>query len=94
MRKYFVKYWANFGNTYNLAYTDTDAQAAEAEANGWERITRKQAESKCADENRARQADPAFSGYGDNMIYPYGYDCDWRDDRHAEKNGYIIELSK
>ena len=94
MRKYFVKYWANFGNTYNLAYTDTDAQAAEAEANGWERITRKQAESKCADENRARSSDPAFSGYADSLIYPYGYDGDWQNDRRAEKNGCIIELSK
>ena len=94
MRKYFINYWADYGNTYNLAYTDTDAQAAEAEASGWERITRKQAESKCADENRARKTDPAFSGYADNMIYPYGYDCDWQNDRRAEKVGCIIELSK
>ena len=94
MRKYYINYYCDFGNTYNLAYTDTDAQAAEAEANGWERITRKQAESKCADENRARKTDPAFSGYADSLIYPYGYDCDWRNDRHAEKNGCIIELSK
>ena len=94
MRKYFIHYYRDFGNTYNLAYTDTDAQAAEAEANGWDRITRKQAESKCADENRARKTDPAFSGYADSLIYPYGYDCDWCNDRHAEKVGYIIELSK
>ena len=59
MRKYFINHYRDFGNTYNLAYTDTDAQAAEAEANGWERITRKQAESKCAVENRARKTDPA-----------------------------------
>ena len=94
MRKYFINYYSAFGNTYNLAYTDTDAQAEEAEANGWERITRKQAESKCADENRARSSDPAFSGYADSLILPYGYDCDWRNDRHAEKVGCIIELSK
>ena len=94
MRKYFVKYWADFGNTYNLAYTDTDAEAAEAEANGWERITRKQAESKCADENRARQTDQAFSGYADSLIYPFGYDVDWRNDRRAAKVGYIVTLSK
>ena len=94
MKKYYINYYRDFGNTYNLAYTDTDAQAAEAEANGWERITRKQAESKCAVENRARQTDPAFSGYADSLILPYGYDGDWQNDRHAEKVGYIIELSK
>lgn len=65
-RAYYVHYYRNFGNTYNLYW----ALGGEAVPANWERITRKAAISLCIRERDARRQDPAFSGYGDTRIYP------------------------
>lgn len=65
-RAYYVHYYRNFGNTYNL-YWALDGETVPA---SWERITRKAAISLCIRERDARRQDPAFSGYGDTRIYP------------------------
>ena len=44
MKKYFVQYYHDFGNTYNLAWAETPEQIKQAETNKWEQITRKEAE--------------------------------------------------
>ena len=45
MRKYYIQYWRNFANTYNLVYTE-DGQPAPDNA---ERITRAEALRRCRD---------------------------------------------
>jgi len=94
MKKYFVKYYRDFGNTYNLAWAETAAQLAQAERDDWEQITRKAAESLCARENYARKTDHAFSGYADCLILPIDLDdrdVNWTDARHFARHGYIVE---
>lgn len=68
-RQYFAHYYKDFGNTYNLMYADTKEELKLVPENA-ERITRKKAESLCADENYRRKVDSSFSGFADNMIYP------------------------
>lgn len=94
MKKYYVQYYKDFANTYNLAWAETPEQIKLAEDTGYEQITRKEAERLCVNEKEARTSDPAFSGYGDTAIFPIDYDRaenDWRNDRHLQQNGYIVE---
>lgn len=88
-RQYFVHYYKDFGNTYNLLYADTE-EALKAVPAGAERITRKKAESLAADENRRRKFGP---GYASNAIWPADEteeeEIFW--DKHFEKVGYIME---
>ena len=90
MRKYVIKYHG-FANVYTLAYTETQKQFNDAMNNGYERITRKRAEQICAMENYRIEHDNAFSGYGDNTIYPY--DAEYHSNAYDEyiKRGYIME---
>ena len=93
MKRYYVKYYLDFSNTYNLAYTETEAEEKQAKEQGYEHITRKEAEHLCALENQRRKDDTAFSRFADNIIYPIGYDYDgdWRGDRRMILDGYILE---
>ena len=61
MRKYGIKYYRDFGNTYTLGYTE-----------GWERITREEAECMARAESKRAKEDPNFSGYADTYVYPIG----------------------
>ena len=74
MRKYYIRYWANFGNTFNLLYVD-DAMDIKIPDN-WERITRKEALSLARNERTLRKSDPNFAYYGDAEIYPANYHFD------------------
>lgn len=65
-KAYYINYYRDFSNTYNLCWTWEDEPAPE----GWQRITRKEAVQKCKAERQARRDDPAFSGYADAYIYP------------------------
>ena len=91
MKQYYVRYYKDFGNTYNLAWAETPDQIKMAEDAGYQKITRREAEKLCAAENDRRKHDQSFSGYADNVILPI--ECardDWRDDRRFEKDGYIV----
>ena len=90
MRKYFVKY-GDFSNTYNIRYTETDCEETQAIAQGMERISRKEAIKLCARESERRKENPAFAGYASDVILPFEYDGDWRNDRSLEKIGRLIE---
>lgn len=92
-RQYFVHYYKDFGNTYNLLYADTE-EALKAVPEEAERITRKKAESLVADENRRRKADGSFSGYADNAIWPADatdYELMNLNGKYLEKVGCIME---
>lgn len=93
MKKYYVKYWNGFANTYNLCYTENAQEEEQAKREEWERISRKEAERLCAAENYRRKADESFSGYADNVILPINYPAqerDWRNDRKMYLDGYIV----
>lgn len=93
MKKYFVRYWNDFANTYYLVWTGTDQETAAAVEAGYERITRAKAEKLCRDERWRREHDAAFSGFASEVILPFFYsdEVDWRNDPFMELNGYIVE---
>jgi len=98
MKKYFVKYYADFANTYHLAYTIDKKQAAQALEAGYERITRAHAEALCRAERDRVKYDAAFAGRASAVIVPF--DIFDLDDRYKEdpynwnkfhRVGYILE---
>lgn len=103
MKTYYIQYYRDFANTYNLCYCETPEEQAEAESAGYERITRKEAIRKCSNERWAREHDQSFSGYGDASIVPWKYASDHRnkpdhpaypitpDEIGLMLNGYIWE---
>lgn len=66
MKKYFVKY-GDFGNAYSLRWAEQGDNIPE----GWEPITRKEAEKLARAERDRRKDNPAFSGYADRYIAPF-----------------------
>ena len=70
MKKYYVMQ-GPFSNVYALRFTQTEEQAAEAARNGYERITRREAEALARRERQRRKDNPSFSGYADAEIWPY-----------------------
>jgi hypothetical protein len=91
MKKYFVHYYENFGNTYHLYYTETEADVA-ALPKGAEQITRKQAEDLARDERKRRENDQEFAHNADDLIYPPDAPDDARYDwYHYTIRGYILE---
>lgn len=72
-KTYYIYYPRDFANEYVLMYTQNEADVA-ALPKGSERIYYSQAAKFCADENRRRRHNPAFSGYASNTIVPASYD--------------------
>lgn len=67
-------YWINrgdFRNQYSLAYCNSSIDEEQAEMQGYERITRKEAIAYCVAERRRAKENPNFSGYADSYIYPF-----------------------
>ena len=95
MKKYYVHYYMDFSNAYNLAWAGTPEQIKPAEDRGYEQITRKEAEHLCAKEIEARRDDPAFSGFASTVILPIDFDYDrygdWQNDRSMEQRGHIVD---
>lgn len=69
MRKYYVHYYRDFGNAYNLYWTDGPEGEA-ALPDGAERISRKRAFELARDERERRKYNPSFGWYADSYIYP------------------------
>lgn len=94
MKKYYYKNTEGFSNTYALTYTETAEEDAKVLSEGYERITRKEAERLCKAEREREVYDSAFSGYADSVILPCWYpvrDRDWRNDSNMVLNGCIVE---
>lgn len=94
MKQYFIKYPRNFNNEYSLRWAEKNsAEAAEAIESGYEPITRKAAIEKCSAERWARKNDQSFSGYGNAIIMPYGFDGGESEAREqlTTSDGYIYE---
>lgn len=95
MKKYYVNYYNGFSNCYDLMWAETSEQTKKAEENGYERITRRQAEKLCAAENDRRKYDLIAAGYAANVIYPMDWDSErycgnWTNDSRLIKDGYTI----
>ena len=71
MKKYYINYYKDFANTYDLCWIDNKEDEAAAIAKGYMRITRKDAIAKCTNERHTRKVDPAFSGYGSAEIFNF-----------------------
>lgn len=94
MKKYYISYYRDFGNTYNLYWAETSEQIAALPKNA-RKITRREAKRKCAEEKSARGHDPSFSGFASAVILPADYsgEKDWRDDpAHYRMNGCRAHL--
>lgn len=90
-KQYFVYYYNNFGNTYNLYWADSPEMIAALPENA-ERISRKKAIQLCRDEKYRQKCDSSFSGYATTSIFPADYpeDEDIRNDkRYSLVDGYI-----
>lgn len=105
-RKYFVVY-GDFGNQYNLFYTTDAGYYPEnpsyckkfttadflQEYPDAERITRAEAIRLARAERARRKFDPAFAGYADRYVYPYG--AAWcrqgYDYLHTDSTSVIVE---
>ena len=75
MKKYFVDYYRNFGNTYTLVYAETQADfdALRRHYPDAERITRKEAIEMARAEKLRRRCDPAFSGFASAVVVPASF---------------------
>lgn len=67
-RAYYVRYPRGFANEYDLRYTVGGAELDASD--GWERITRREAERLARAERERRRWEPERSGYADADIYP------------------------
>lgn len=101
--KYYVR-WGGFGNVYDLMHIGDDhpaqrrvdelihVPAHERAPEGWERITRKEAERLARAERRRRKENAASAYFADAYIYPGDYiDGELQD--HPEKftvDGVVI----
>lgn len=93
MKKQYYVWYGDFGNVYNLFWAETPEQVKLAEENGYTRITRRQAEKLCAEENNRRKFDGNFSGYADNLIFPIDcdeYERDLLNNRSLYVDSYIV----
>ena len=93
MKKYYISYYRDFGNTYILYWAETPEQIAALPENA-KQITRRDAERKCAEEKAARKQSPSFSCFASAVILPADYsgEEDWRDDpKRYRLNGCIVE---
>lgn len=92
MRKYWVQYWRNFGNTYNLFYTENPEEESMLPGNA-ERITRKKALQLAREESDRRKFDGAFAYYASATIAPLSVE-DIVNNSHYQLIGRIWEKAK
>lgn len=92
-KAYYVEYYRDFGNTYNLYWAPCDITVPAS----FERITRKKAEDLCKRERQARRDNPDFSGYADTYIWPYGLGYEQEAGSiyppDCEKSGHYVIIS-
>lgn len=99
MKKQYYLWYGDFGNVYNLYWAETAEQIKLAKESGYTRITRRQAEKLCAEENNRRNYDDNFSGYADNLIWPIDYEgehAEWDlyNRRNVFQDGYVVEYKE
>lgn len=87
MKKYYVDYWSDFCNTYNLYYVD-ESMDMEIPHN-WEHITRAEAIHLARMERESRRRNPNFAHYADDSILPADWARDSDDDIRNDPRYYL-----
>ena len=87
MKKYYVNYYSNFANTYDLRYTEGDEQPKD----GYERITLKEAQRLARSESDRRKSDPNFSHFASTIIIPMNADEDDQYDIRCRYGWEIVD---
>lgn len=90
MKKYYVNYYRDFSNTYNLYYTDETMDIEIPKS--WKQITRSRAIMLAIRERKARKYDETFAYFADAEIYPVDFDRNEEDIRNNYNyylDGYI-----
>ena len=95
MKRYYVNYYDNFANTYNLVWTD-DMHREPENMTGYDRISRKMAEKLAVKERSARKNDASFAYKADAHIFPIDYEPPYDgfspcNDKRIVFNGYLVE---
>lgn len=95
-RRYYIYYYKDFGNTYELYYAENLKEAQLAEEKGFSQIGRKEAERKCREEKDRRKHDPSFAYFASTTIMPIALiekfeDCIEPEECGYHLNGYIYE---
>lgn len=90
MKSYYIKYPRNFANEFTICHVERgSAEEKEAIAQGYRRITRREAIAECIAERKCLR-DSGYYSAGSTEIYPFG--CDRYDrDRLTTSDGYIWE---
>lgn len=84
-KQYFISYYRDFCNTYTLLYAECPEDFAALPEDA-KRITRREAEQLCREENARREFEQSSSGYASNVITPAAGDCcEW-----DTPSGYIM----
>ena len=86
MKKYYVCYYRDFGNTYNLVYTDSSMNIQLPDT--YERITRDEALRLCAAENQRRKDDYSSAYLAASTIMPADYNGD--DDIMNDRRYHLV----
>ena len=68
MKKYYIKYYKNFANTFELRWVDNEEDEEIAITEGYKRITRKEAIKKCINAREEKRVNG--SCYGSTEILP------------------------
>lgn len=93
MKQYYINYYNNFANTYNLFWAEGPEMIAKLPPNAT-RITRVEAIRKCQQERERAKYDSGFSGFADSQIFPAGAECQcYPNSPHYFLDGYIWKKS-
>lgn len=91
MKKYYINYYNDFGNTFDLCWVDTKEDEKAAIAKGYKRITRKEAIRKCVNSREEKRVNGYCYGSCEILNFNIAENLDinisdlWTDD------GYIYE---
>lgn len=96
MKQYFIRYYRDFENTYDLCWAETQQQLSVINHDGgWKRIPCKRAIRLCIEERDRRKHDKQNSGYAPIYIFSINHQiCDYRNgttDGYSARDGYVME---
>lgn len=76
-KNYYVRYYRDFANTYNLCwcYERNKNAKVKLEEDGFHRISKERALDLVYQELYRRRFDQSMGGYADSVIYPWNYDA-------------------
>lgn len=91
-KQYYIRYYRDFANTFELGWTNTAAEAATAENEGWERITLDFAKAKASNARWEKR----INGYcfGAQYILPIKRGEAHYNPYEMVQKGYIMDYAR